>query len=108
MRVLDSLYQPTGREQITRRPCWRVQDDNGRKMWAYVESRANEALITGYPKYEVDLVIRPGEPIVGLIIGGFAGIFMGAAVGGCPGAAMGCLVLGLLGAGATGGSQKLE
>ncbi len=82
---------------MTRRPVWRVRDEDGRELWAYVEVRGNEPFITGYAKYKVQphhhatvLSMMVGSVIgagVGYWMGGWFGALMGGVYGVMVGAA---------------------
>lgn len=99
MELLDPLHQPAGTEQLTQRPAWRVRMDDGQVRWAYIEERAGQVWIAGYPRYPVEFRRRKPDPAAGAVVGTGAGIVIGGALGGPPGAIIGGLLGLLLGAG---------
>lgn len=77
MHIVDK--EPSGFEQISGRPVWKVVDEFDNKTWAYVENGA----ITGYPTFAVyttnDRTIREiaRGVVIGCTIGGFIGSLIG-------------------------------
>lgn len=98
MRLLDLPENPSGREQVTQRPAWRVQLDDGRVLWAFIEQHNGQLFVTGYPMYAVDTVQPATQPGAGFLVGAGAGALLGAALGGPGGAVLGGIVGALLGA----------
>lgn len=89
MVLLDPIGEPGGVETTTRRPVWRVRDEDGLVLWAYVEVRSTGPLITGYAKHEVRPHPEAGH--AGAMLGAVLGLMVGYWMGGWFGALMGCV-----------------
>ena len=98
VRLLDHPDSPSGREDVTQRPAWRIEFEPGRRGWAFVEEIYGRPTITGYPQHRVRRV--PRESAGAAVVGAGAGAAIGAAVAGPPGAILGGLFGFLLGSGA--------
>lgn len=94
MILLDPISEPGGTETTTRRPVWRVRDEDGRDLWAYIEVRSTGPFITGYAKYEVQPHhhITSMSVVVGLVIGIIVGYWMGGWFGAFMGGVYGVMV----------------
>lgn len=104
MYLIDDLRAPSGREQITLRPAWRLRRDDGVVFWAFVQEQEGKIWITGYPQYHVEQTHSQPNAVTGAFVGAGAGAAVGGAIGGPPGALLGGL-LGLL-LGASSGSNE--
>lgn len=106
MLLLDPIGAPSGREQVSLRPAWRVQLDDGTVTWGFAELRSGQVWITGYPMYPVELVRQTGQPVAGAIVGMGTGALMGAALGGPAGALAGGMIGLVLGTAASGSVRR--
>lgn len=103
--VLDPLATPSGRERVTRRPAWRIRQDE-REGWAFVEKRDGRILVTGYPVHAVDRIEPGSKPVENAVVGAGVGALIGASLGGPPGAWIGGLVGAMLLAGSKGPTRR--
>lgn len=100
--VLDPVGLPSGREQVTRRPAWRIRTSDGATLWAFVERREGRLVVTGYPVHQVDVLRSAPKPVGNAVVGASFGALIGAALGGPAGAWVGGAIGAVLLAGAKG------
>ena len=96
VRILDPISNPSGREIDTNLPVWRVELNDFRVLWAFVEAdSAGHFWVTGYPS-KCQRVQR-GDPIAGFIVGASAGAILGGSRGDIIGLVVGAAIGGFLG-----------
>ena len=94
MKLLDPITRPSGKEEVTQRPAWRVQAPDETVHWAYIEIRNGRPTITGYAEFYVVQTAAPPNRLAGALAGGSMGVLLGAASGDLIGA----IILGVVGA----------
>lgn len=106
MLLLDPISRPSGVEQVTLRPAWRVMTTANKVVWAFVEQRDGKFVVTGYPNYPVDPHQQATNPAASALVGAGAGALVGASIAGPVGAAVGAVVGFLMGANTNGAGSS--
>lgn len=97
--LVDSFDKPSGIERFTNRPAWRVRNEDGEILWAFLVKQGNRIHVLGYPTHPVIFVGENKDPAAGPIAVGGIGAIIGGVLGGPPGALLGGIIGAILGTG---------